>query len=112
MSKIIKPNLVGLRELRENMDKYIAEVQKGKTFWVLRKSKAVFKMEPPVDEFGDEGPHERLDLRDKNGNGMHIDDVIAMVKKSIADNDGPKSKVSKKVKGKRKSSSKSGSTSH
>jgi antitoxin (DNA-binding transcriptional repressor) of toxin-antitoxin stability system len=39
--------LIKLKELRENASDYIAQVQKGKTFIVLRRSKPVFKISPP-----------------------------------------------------------------
>jgi antitoxin (DNA-binding transcriptional repressor) of toxin-antitoxin stability system len=99
----MQPNVVGLRELRESMDSYVNRVSNGESFLVLRKSRPVFKMEP-VDEWGDEGSWDMLDLRDKNGNGMNIHEFAAMIKKSITD-DEQKSKVSKKNKQKRESSS-------
>jgi len=37
-------SLVGLKELRENMNTYINAVEKGKSFIVVRKSKPVFKI--------------------------------------------------------------------
>ena len=37
--------VVGLRELRNNMDYYVFEVAKGKSFIIARKSKAVFKID-------------------------------------------------------------------
>jgi antitoxin (DNA-binding transcriptional repressor) of toxin-antitoxin stability system len=97
--KIMYPKTVGLRALRENMDKYVERLSKGESFLVLRKSTPVFKMEP-VDEWGDEGHWENLDLRDKNGKGMSVDEFSAMIKKSIEN--GQKSKVSKQTKAKRK----------
>ena len=42
-------NLVGLKELRENVDTYISEVKKGKSFIVVRRSKPIFKI-APADE--------------------------------------------------------------
>lgn len=54
MSKII-----GLKELREDTEKYIAQVKRGKSFIVVRRSKPVFKLSP-VDEWGDEGRWETL----------------------------------------------------
>lgn len=42
-------NLVGLKELRENVDTYVSEVRKGKSFIVVRRSKPVFKIVPPDD---------------------------------------------------------------
>lgn len=46
----MKNSTVGLKELRQNMDKYIAEVEKGKSFMVLRRSKPVLKISSPDDE--------------------------------------------------------------
>ncbi|MEK7614029.1 MAG: type II toxin-antitoxin system prevent-host-death family antitoxin [Patescibacteria group bacterium] len=45
----IKQKTVGLKELRENTEKYISEVEKGKSFTVLRRSKPLFVI-APVDE--------------------------------------------------------------
>ena len=36
--------IVGLKELRENIDTYIEGVKKGRSFIVVRKSKPVFKI--------------------------------------------------------------------
>ncbi len=41
-----KHNLVGLKELRVNLDKYIKDVERGSSFTVLRRSKPVFRMAP------------------------------------------------------------------
>ncbi|MEK7187372.1 MAG: hypothetical protein AAB691_00820 [Patescibacteria group bacterium] len=42
----MKNTIVGLKELRENIDKYISQVEKGDSFTVMRKSKPVFKISP------------------------------------------------------------------
>ena len=42
-------NLIGFKELREHADTYIAEVQKGKSFIIMRRSKPIFKISP-LDE--------------------------------------------------------------
>jgi len=39
--------IVGLKELRENMEVYITKVQQGGSFVVVRKSKVVFRIAPP-----------------------------------------------------------------
>lgn len=46
----MKNTIVGLRELRENINTYIAEVRSGKSFIVVRKSKPVFKIVPSESE--------------------------------------------------------------
>ncbi len=42
-------NIIGLKEFRQNTDNWINQVNKGKSFVVVRKSKPVFKM-VPVDQ--------------------------------------------------------------
>lgn len=43
-------NLVGLKELRKDVDAYISQVKKGKSFIVVRRSQPVFKISPPDTE--------------------------------------------------------------
>lgn len=43
-------NFIGLKQLREHADNYISEVQKGKSFIVMRRSKPIFKLSPPDEE--------------------------------------------------------------
>jgi len=45
-----KKTIVGLKELRENIDNYISRVEKGDSFVVVRKSKPVFKISPLDDD--------------------------------------------------------------
>lgn len=59
ITKTIKQNIVGLKDLRLNTNKYIEKVRKGYSFLVVRKSSPVFRMEP-VDEWGDEGTWEQV----------------------------------------------------
>lgn len=59
-----KQNIIGIKILRENMEKYISAVEKGETFLVMRKSTPVFKM-APVDEWGDNGSWDNIaDFKD------------------------------------------------
>lgn len=46
--------IIGLKELRQNVNTYIQEVQKGKTFIVIKRSIPVFKISPLVDDGDDE----------------------------------------------------------
>ena len=59
VTKIIKSNIVSLKDLRLNMEKYIKMVGKGHSFTIVRKSNPVFKLEP-VDKWGDEGTWETI----------------------------------------------------
>jgi antitoxin (DNA-binding transcriptional repressor) of toxin-antitoxin stability system len=46
-----KTNIIGFKELRENAEVYIREIEKGRSFLVIRRSKPIFKI-TPVDEWG------------------------------------------------------------
>lgn len=43
-------DIVGVKELRSNLDHYIKQVEKGKSFTVVRRSKSVFKIVPVLDK--------------------------------------------------------------
>jgi prevent-host-death family protein len=76
MSKII-----GLKDLRENMESYITQVGKGRSFVVVRKSRPVFKV-TPIDEWGDEGIWESvIDFTKIKKGGVLADEVIASLKR-------------------------------
>lgn len=79
--KTATKNIVGLKELRENMDSYISGVQKGKSFIVVRRSQPIFQL-TPVDIWGDEGTWETVvDFTKIKKGGVPIDDVIASLKR-------------------------------
>jgi prevent-host-death family protein len=42
--------IVGLKELRENIETYISKVKKGDSFIVVKKSKPVFRISPLEDD--------------------------------------------------------------
>jgi len=51
MAKVIsKGEIVGVKELRENLEKYINRVNRGESFTVVRRSKPVFKISPAEEE--------------------------------------------------------------
>ena len=67
--------IIGLKELRENTEKYVSQIKKGKSFTVVRRSKPLFKI-TPVDEWGDEGTWETVvDFTKINPKGVPINDV-------------------------------------
>lgn len=73
----MKSAIIGLKELRENMDNYISQVGKGKSFVVVRKSKPVFKL-TPLDAWGDEGVWEKVvDFTKIKKGGILIGDVLS-----------------------------------
>lgn len=77
----IKDKIIGLKELRENTDNYISQVEKGKSFIVMRKSRPVFTISP-VDTWGDSGLWETVvDFNEIKKGGVAIKDVIDSLKR-------------------------------
>lgn len=72
----MKTAIIGLKELRENTEKYISDITKGKSFTVVRRSRPVFKISP-VDEWGDEGAWETVvDFTKFNKKGIPAKDLL------------------------------------
>ena len=84
-TKLAKKNkessIIGFKDLRENADRYINAVGRGREFTVVRRSKPIFKM-VPVDEWGDEGNWETIaDFRDKSGKGIEAGKLLKILEK-------------------------------
>jgi prevent-host-death family protein len=80
-TKAIKSNIIGFKELRENADKYIQAVAKGKSFVVVRRSKPIFNI-TPVDEFNDGGVWETVaSFKDKNSKGIKANDLLKILQR-------------------------------
>ncbi|HUY05327.1 MAG TPA: type II toxin-antitoxin system prevent-host-death family antitoxin [Candidatus Paceibacterota bacterium] len=76
----MKTNIIGLKELRENMETYISQVEKGKSFTVVRRSRPVFRV-TPVDEWGDDGVWETVvDFSTLKGGGMPAERFLKLLK--------------------------------
>ena len=43
----MKNSIIGLKELRENTNSFISQVERGKSFIVVRRSRPIFKIAPP-----------------------------------------------------------------
>jgi len=70
-----RETIIGLKELRENTEKYISQVDKGHSFTIVRRSKPVFRI-TPVDVWGDEGEWETVaDFRDIAPRGVSLETV-------------------------------------
>lgn len=41
--------VIGLKELRQDTENYISQIENGKSFIVMRRSRPVFKIVPPED---------------------------------------------------------------
>src|SRR3989344_1580044 len=50
MNAKIKSNIVGLKELRENMETYIKRINKGESITVFRRSTPLFRISPVDSE--------------------------------------------------------------
>ena len=66
--------IIGLKDLRENTDKYIERVKKGERFVVLKRSKPVFTIMPP--EESDELWEPVIDFTKIKRGGVPITDII------------------------------------
>ncbi|MEK7607897.1 MAG: type II toxin-antitoxin system prevent-host-death family antitoxin [Patescibacteria group bacterium] len=87
-------NIIGLKVLRENMNDYISQVEKGESFLIMKKSKPAFKI-TPVDEWGDEGHWKTLiDFTKIRKNGVPAREVLTAIKELNEEED---KKISQKV---------------
>ena len=67
-------NIVGLKELRENINHYISQVEKGKSFVVVRKSKPVFRISQAEEEDNWETV---VDFTKIQKGGIHLKEVLS-----------------------------------
>jgi len=88
MAKFIeKDSIIGLKDLRDNVDKYISAVGKGKRFTVFKHSKPVFAIVPPseveydINELDGRGWKTLVDFTKIKKGGIPIDDVIASIER-------------------------------
>lgn len=67
-------NIVGLKELRQNIETYIQAVKRGGSFIVVRKSKPVFKISLPDNE---EMWETVIDFTKIKKGGVPIDEILS-----------------------------------
>jgi prevent-host-death family protein len=71
-------NIVGLKELRGNLERYISQVRKGRSFVVVRRSAPVFKIAPPLST--DEGVWEDVvDFTKIKKGGIALNELLARI---------------------------------
>jgi antitoxin (DNA-binding transcriptional repressor) of toxin-antitoxin stability system len=68
------PNIIALKDLRLNMEKYANKVKAGESFIVLKQSKPLFKISPIND---DEQWEEAVDFTKIKKGGVNIDELLA-----------------------------------
>lgn len=74
----MKTNILGLKELRENMQKYASRVKRGESFIVVKKSRPLFKISS-IDE--DEGLWETvIDFTKIRKGGIPVEELLAKLK--------------------------------
>ncbi len=66
-------DIVGLKELRQNMGTYAARVKAGRSFVVVKHNKPLFKIIPLE---GDEQWEEVIDFTKIRRGGVNIDDIL------------------------------------
>ena len=71
------PKIVGLKELRENIKTYIAQIEKGRSFTGGRRSRPIFTISPPDQEAGLWEPV--IDFTKIKKGGVKIEELLARV---------------------------------
>ena len=82
-SKIKNQTIVGLKELRENMELYIKRVGKGESITVMRRSTPIFNISPVDDESGWETV---IDFTEINPRGVPAQDVLNAIRRLHGEN--------------------------
>ena len=83
-----KKTIIGLKELRENMETYITKVQNGEQITVFRRSTPLFTINPIDDD--ESGWETVIDFTEINKNGVSGREIL----KSLRAMHGQKPKVS------------------
>jgi len=75
-----RDQIIGLKDLRLNTEKYINRLNKGESFTVVRRSKPVFNM-VPFDEDNDGLWETVVDFTKINKGGVSAEKVYKVIKK-------------------------------
>jgi antitoxin (DNA-binding transcriptional repressor) of toxin-antitoxin stability system len=67
--------IIGLKDLRENTNTYLAQIKKGHSFLVMRRSEPIFKISP-ADE-SDEVWERVIDFTKMKKDGVALDQILA-----------------------------------
>lgn len=78
-TRIAKNSVVGLKELRENMETYITRIQMGESVTVMRRNQPIFRLTPADTEL--ESDWETvIDFTEINKNGVSAKALLASLK--------------------------------
>ena len=67
--------IIGLKDLRENTDNYLAKIKAGQSFLVVRRSEPIFKISP-IEEV-DELWESVIDFTKIKNGGVALKDILA-----------------------------------
>jgi prevent-host-death family protein len=77
MNSRTQKSVVGLKELRENMETYIDRVNKGESITIFRRSTPLFKITPVSSD--EAGWETIVDFKKEFGAGIPIDELLASI---------------------------------
>jgi antitoxin (DNA-binding transcriptional repressor) of toxin-antitoxin stability system len=76
----LEPKMISMKDFRLNTEEVEREVAKGRVFTILKRSKPIFRISLPEDEW-------EFDFTDsKNPRGIKGSEMISALKKSLKDN--------------------------
>ena len=72
--------IVGLKELRENTEAYITQIQKGASFTVVRRSRPVFTIGPVVEQESESEWETVIDFTEIDPKGIPAKELLRRMK--------------------------------
>lgn len=87
--------IIGLKELRENMEKYATQVKMGRSITVYKRSVPLFKLIPVDDDEDDANWETLIDFRTFPGyeNGIPVDELLTRLHKINAEEEAEEQKL-------------------
>lgn len=70
-------SIIGVKELRENLEVYEKQVKQGRSFIVMKRSKPIFKIAPVIDEEWETV----IDFTQFRKQGISVDELLQKLKK-------------------------------
>ena len=67
--------IIGLKDLRQNVDKYSKEIKKGESFIVMKRSMPLFKISPVNDDAWEE----LIDFTKIKKGGVDVDELLKRI---------------------------------
>ena len=80
-SKTKQGNIVGLKNLRENMEDFIKRVQAGESLTIVRRSQPLFKI-TPINSESESKWETVIDFTEINPNGVSAKDLLNALQKA------------------------------